>query len=73
MAQLVARGALRVDDKFVHESIIGSIFRGRIESLATVGDYDAIIPSVAGQAWITGHNTIFLDDRDPFVKGFSVL
>ena len=40
---------------------------------AKVGDFDAIVPSVAGQAWITGHNTIFLDDRDPFVKGFSVL
>ena len=40
---------------------------------AKVGDLDAIVPSVAGQAWITGHNTIFLDDRDPFVKGFSVL
>lgn len=73
MAQLAARGALRVGDEFVHESIIGSLFRGRVEAAAKVGGRDAIVPSVAGQAWITGHNTIFLDDRDPFVKGFSVL
>jgi 4-hydroxyproline epimerase len=73
MAQLAARGDLKVGDAFVHESIIGSLFRGRVEAKAQVGDFDAIVPSVAGQAWITGHNTIFLDDRDPFVKGFSVL
>ena len=73
MAQLAARGALKVGDDFVHESIIGSLFRGRVEDTTRVGPFDAIVPSVAGQAWITGHNTIFLDDRDPFVKGFSVV
>jgi 4-hydroxyproline epimerase len=73
MAQLAARGELSVGDDFVHESIIGSLFRGRVEKRATVGGRAAIVPSIAGEAWITGHNTIFLDDRDPFVKGFSVL
>ena len=73
MAQKAARGELKVGDEFVHESIIGSLFRGRVEAEARVGDLAAIVPSIAGQAWITGHNTIFLDDRDPFVKGFSVL
>ena len=64
---------MKVGDEFVHESIIGSLFHGRVEEATTVGDYAAIVPSIAGQAWVTGHNTIFLDDRDPFVKGFSVL
>ncbi len=73
MAQLAARGELEVGDSFVHESIIGSLFHGRVEAATRVGEFDAIVPSIAGQAWITGHNTIFLDDRDPFVKGFSVL
>jgi 4-hydroxyproline epimerase len=73
IAQLAGRGDLKVGDDFVHESIIGSLFYGRVEAAAKVGAYDAIVPSIAGQAWITGHNTIFLDDRDPFVKGFSVL
>ncbi|MEJ0011799.1 MAG: 4-hydroxyproline epimerase [Bauldia sp.] len=73
IAQLAARGDLKVGDDFVHESIIGSLFYGRVESATKVGGYDAVVPSIAGQAWITGHNTIFLDDRDPFVKGFSVL
>jgi 4-hydroxyproline epimerase len=73
MAQKAARGELKVGDDFIHESIIGSLFYGRVEAKAEVGDLAAIVPSIAGQAWITGHNTIFLDERDPFVKGFSVL
>jgi 4-hydroxyproline epimerase len=72
LAQKAARGELKVGESFVHESIIGSLFVGRVESATKVGPYDAIVPSIAGQAWITGYNTIFLDDRDPFVKGFTV-
>jgi len=72
MAQLVARGALKVGDEFVHESIIGSLFRGRVEAAAKVGDRDAIVPSIEGWARITGFNTIFIDDRDPYAHGFQV-
>ena len=72
MAQLAARGALRVGDEFVHESIIGSLFRGRVEALATVGNRDAIVPSIEGWARVTGFNTIFIDDRDPYAHGFQV-
>lgn len=72
MAQLAARGALKPGDTFVHESIIGSLFTGRVEATARVGHSDAIIPSIGGWARMTGYNTIFIDDRDPFAKGFTV-
>ncbi len=72
MAQLAARGALGVGDSFVHESIIGSLFHGRIEGRARVGPFDAIVPSIEGWARITGLNTIFIDDRDPFAHGFRL-
>ncbi len=72
MAQWAAHGKLEVGDEFVHESIIGSLFRGRIEQLTKVGDLDAIIPSIGGWARQTGLNTIFIDDRDPFAHGFIV-
>ena len=72
MAQKAGKGELKVGDSFVHESIIGSLFWGKVEKAAKAGEFDAIVPSIAGQAWITGYNTIFLDDRDPFVKGFTV-
>ena len=72
MAQLVAKGKLAVGNEFIHESIIGSLFHGRVEAAAKVADRTAIIPSVAGWARTTGYNTIFIDDRDPFAQGFVV-
>jgi 4-hydroxyproline epimerase len=73
MAQLAAKGKLTKGDTFVHESIIGSIFRGRVEDDAMVGDKKGIIPSIEGWARVTGFNTIFIDDRDPYAHGFQVL
>jgi 4-hydroxyproline epimerase len=72
MAQLHAKGRLRAGDEFIHESIIGSLFKGRVESETVVGESKAIIPSVGGWARMTGLNTIFIDDRDPFAHGFIV-
>ena len=72
MAQLTAKGILKAGDNFVHESIIGSIFEGRVEKLTDVVGLPAIIPSVAGWARMTGFNTIFIDDRDPYKHGFVV-
>ena len=73
MAQLAARGALEVGDDFVHESIIGSLFRGRVEGETRVGNHQAIIPSIEGWARITGFNTIFIDEEDPYARGFQVV
>jgi 4-hydroxyproline epimerase len=73
MAQLAAKGKLSVGDEFIHESIIGSLFSGRVEAVARVGNIDAIIPSIGGWARQTGFNTIFIDDRDPYAHGFTVI
>lgn len=73
MAHLAAKGKLRPGDDFVHESIIGSLFEGRVESATSLAGRDAILPSVAGWARITGLNTIFVDDRDPYAHGFQVV
>ncbi|MFQ5773537.1 MAG: 4-hydroxyproline epimerase [Kiloniellaceae bacterium] len=73
MAQLVAKGKLGVGEEFVHESIIGSLFRGRVEAATKVGNHEAIVPSIEGWARITGFNTIFIDERDPYAHGFQVV
>jgi 4-hydroxyproline epimerase len=73
MAHLHARGRLKVGDRFVHESYIGSRFIGRVEAETTVGGKPAIIPSVEGSAWATGFNTIWVDPEDPFWQGFTVV
>lgn len=72
MAHLHAKGRLRPGEPFVHESIIGSRFEGRIERETEVGGRKAIVPSISGWARMTGLNTIFIDDRDPFAHGFTV-
>jgi 4-hydroxyproline epimerase len=72
MAQLHAKGRLKPGDGFVHESIIGSLFRGRVEKETSVANKPAIVPSIGGWARQTGLNTIFIDDRDPFAHGFVV-
>lgn len=72
MAQLVARGQLAIGEKFVHESLIGTTFNGMPVEALRVGPHDGIRPSVEGWARITGHNTIFVNDRDPLHRGFLV-
>lgn len=74
MAQWAAKGKLNVGDSFIHESIIGSQFVGKVEAKTKVGNYDAIIPSIEGWARITGYSTILIDENDdPFAHGFQVL
>lgn len=73
MAQWYAKGLLKRGQTFVHESYIGSVFKGTIEGETTVAGRPAIIPGIEGWAIVTGLNTIFLDDEDPYVHGFQVI
>ncbi len=73
LAHLAHKGVLKVGDRFVHESYIGSRFTGRVEVAATVGGKPAIVPSIEGSAVATGFNTIWIDSEDVFAKGFSVV
>ena len=73
MAQWYAQGRLKLGDVFVHESIIGSIFNGRIEAETELTGKHAIVPSIEGWAMIHGYNHIMLDDDDPYVHGFQVI
>ncbi len=74
MAQWYAKGKLKKGEEFIHESIIGSKFVGRIEEELTVAGKAAIRPSVEGWAKIYGYNTIWIDkEDDPYAYGFSVV
>jgi 4-hydroxyproline epimerase len=70
MAQRWAKGQLKLGESFVHESIIGSLFEGAVIAETKVGDRAGVVPTVKGWARITGLNTIFIDDRDPYAHGF---
>lgn len=74
MAQWYAKGLLKKGDEFIHESIIGSRFIGRIEEETAVNGKPAMRPSIEGWAKIYGYNTISIDiDDDPYAHGFQVI
>jgi len=72
MAVLDAMGLLAEDRRFVHESLIGTQFRGRLAGRTAVGEYQAIVPEIEGSAWITGEHTFLIDDDDPLRDGFRI-
>ncbi|MBD0776202.1 4-hydroxyproline epimerase [Maribacter sp. ANRC-HE7] len=73
MAQWYAKGKLRLGTEFIHESYIGSQFIGRVEQEVVLRDIPAIVPSIQGWAKVYGHNTITIDDDDPYAHGFQVI
>lgn len=73
MAQWYSKGMLKKGEQFIHESIIGSQFIGRIEEETIIKGKPAIVPSIEGWAIITGYNTIIIDDDDPYAHGFQVI
>ena len=72
MATLYAKGRLRVGDTFRHEGILGTVFTGHVMEATSIGVYRAIVPSITGQAWITGFASYVVDPTDPFPDGFTV-
>lgn len=72
MAVLHARGQMKVGDHMVHESIIGSRFKGTIAGETTIAGRPAILPRIEGRAWITGFHNYCLDAGDPYPQGYVV-
>jgi proline racemase/trans-L-3-hydroxyproline dehydratase len=72
LATLYAKGQLKLNQECVHESIIGTTFKGKVVSQTEVGEFDAIIPEITGSAYTTGINTIILSPNDPLKNGFLI-
>jgi 4-hydroxyproline epimerase len=73
LAHLAGTGRLQVGQPFVHESIIGSRFIGRVQQTVDLQGIAAIIPSIEGSAFTTGFNTLWIDPEQPFPTGFQVV
>jgi proline racemase len=72
MATLYAKGKLGLNEDFRHEGILGTLFTGRLIRETKVGEYQAVIPTLSGRAWITGFTSYVVDPEDPFPEGFTV-
>jgi len=74
LAQLYAKGKLKLDEPFIHESFIGSKFIGKVTKETTLNGKPAIIPSIQGWAKVFGYNNIIInDEEDPYAHGFQVI
>ena len=71
MAVVDALGMLAPDRPFVHESLAGTRFVGRLEQRTTVDDRPAIVVRIAGEAWITGEHEFEIDEDDPLAAGLA--
>lgn len=72
MAELYAKGQLKLGQPFVHESIIGSLFHGELVREEKVGHLTGVVPHVGGAAYITGIQQFVIDPDDPMKYGFLV-
>jgi trans-L-3-hydroxyproline dehydratase len=70
VAQLYLRGRLARGETLVNESIIGTVFKGRVMSETTVAGRPAVIPEIEGRAAICGHARWTIDEDDPLGYGF---
>ncbi len=70
LAALYAKGELGLHEKFVYESITGSLFTGMAVEEVDVAGMKGIIPRINGSAWITGINEWIIDANDPLKYGF---
>jgi proline racemase len=65
-----AKGQIGVGESITIESIIGSTFSVKVDRLTSFGQYEAVIPEVSGNAFITGKNTFWINPDDPLKDGF---
>lgn len=69
-ALLFANGEIKIGEKLVIESILGSTMEVEVAETTTYGPYPAVIPKVTGQAWFTGKHEFIFEEDDPFSNGF---
>jgi proline racemase len=72
LAALFAAGRIAIDTPYVHESVIGTTFTGRVLGEMMVGPYPAVGTEIAGRGFLTGFHQFVLDPEDPTVEGFLV-
>lgn len=64
------QGKLEIGEWIVVESILGSLFRGRVVETLEYGPYRAVVPEIEGSAFITGRHEFLMDPEDPLRDGF---
>jgi len=72
MAWHFERGELGVGESFVQESVLNTMFTGRVRAETEVLGRRAIVPTIGGSAFLTGFNQLVLDRDDPLGEGIFI-
>lgn len=70
MGMLYRKGLLKRGELFRHESVLGTVFEGRLGEDVKVGGFDAVIPIITSRGFITGTCNLVLEEDDPLRCGF---
>lgn len=73
LATLYSKNKIKINEEFVHESIVGTMFRGKVLEETKVSEFPAVITEIAGSAWIMGIHTFLLDETDELPEGFLLI
>ena len=65
-----AKGELALGQTFVAESILGTLYYGKLIEEVKVGNFKAVVPEITGRAFVTGIHHFMIDEDDPFKYGF---
>ncbi|RST61597.1 proline racemase [Siminovitchia terrae] len=73
LAVLYANQEIVVGEEFVHESIVGSLFKGRVLETTSVNGQEAVVTNISGSAWLMGMHRFFYNEEDPLKEGFLLI
>ncbi|MBN6886111.1 proline racemase [Cytobacillus horneckiae] len=73
LAVLYNDGKIQIEEEFVHESIVGSLFKGQVVETTHVKGVEAVITRITGSAWLMGTHRFFSHEADPLNEGFLLI
>ncbi|OJH18995.1 proline racemase [Bacillus obstructivus] len=73
LAVLYAKQEIDMDKEFIHESIVGTLFKGRVIEITEVEGVQAVITRISGSAWLMGMHNFFYNEKDPLKEGFLLI
>ena len=72
LALLRLKNMIKIEEKIISESIIGSTFEAFIESESNQLSHTTIKPNIKGSAFITGEQIMYVNNNDPFPEGYRI-
>ncbi|MFJ8526702.1 proline racemase family protein [Bacillus sp. NPDC094106] len=73
LAVLYANKKISIQEEFIHESIVGSLFKGCVLETTYVENIEAVVTKITGSAWLMGMHRFIYHEEDPLKEGFLLI